>query len=281
MKTIFYLTLLFIGIPYLNMDNRIQQADKEDHASYLEGDQKFCGIRNKAFKSGEEVTMKVYYTTLGMYVGAGEAKFAVNLSRFNGKPAYHVVASGTTYSFFDNFFRVRDKYESYIDTTNMLPMKFIRNVDEDGYKIYNNVTFNQENQTAVSTNGLFKVTPCIQDVISSVYYARNIDFSKYKKGDKVPFDMFLDDEVYHMYMRYEGKDVVKTRYGKFRAIKFKPLLIKGSIFEGGEKMTVWVSDDDNHLLLRAESPIAVGSIKVDMMGYRNLRYPLKSLISIR
>lgn len=248
---------------------------------FQENDQKFCGIKNTAFGSGEEVTMKVYYTTLGMYVGAGEAKFTTKLTRFNGKPVYHCVGTGITYSFFDNFYKVRDKYESYIDTATMLPVKFIRNVDEGGSIIYNNVTFNQENRTAVSTNGVFKVTPCIQDIISAVYYARNIDFSKYRTGDKIPFDMFLDDEIYHMYLRYEGKETVKTKYGKFRAIKFKPLLLKGSIFEGGEKMTVWVSDDENHLLLRAESPISVGSIKVDMMGYRNLRHPLKSLVSFR
>ena len=93
--------------------------------------------------------------------------------------------------------------------------------------------------------------------------------------------MFLDNETYHLYLRYEGKETIKTKYGKFHAIKFKPLLIKGSIFEGGEKMNVWVSDDPNHLLLRAESPISVGTIKVDMMGYRNLRYPLTSLINFR
>lgn len=241
----------------------------------------FCSVNNTTFKSGEEVTMRVYYTTLGIYVSAGEAKFSVNLTTMNGKPAYHCLGVGTTYSFFDKFFRVRDRYESYIDTTTLMPIKFIRNVDEGGYKIYNNVTFNHENNTAVSSNGLFKVTPCIQDVVSSVYYARNIDFSKYKKGDKIKFDMFLDDEIYNMYIRYEGRETVKTRYGKFKAIKFKPLLIKGSIFEGGEKMNVWISDDKNRILLRAESPIAVGSIKVDMMGYKNLRYPLTSLISVR
>src|SRR5690606_13452334 len=103
----------------------------------------------------------------------------------------------------------------------------------------------------------------------------------YKKGDKIPFDMFLDDEIFNLYLRYEGKEQIKTRYGRFNAIKFKPLLIKGSIFEGGEKMTVWVSDDPNRILLRAESPIAVGSIKVDMMSYKNLRYPLSSLIKVR
>ena len=93
--------------------------------------------------------------------------------------------------------------------------------------------------------------------------------------------MFLDNENYEMYIRYLGKENIKTKYGKFRAIKFKPLLIKGTIFEGGEKMTVWVSDDANRLPIRIESPISVGNIKVDMMSYRNLKYPLSSLISVR
>lgn len=236
----------------------------------------FCGVRNTAFKAGEVVTMKVFYT-LGAYIGAGEATFTTTLERFNGRPVYHFVGEGKTYSFFDNFFKVRDKYESYVDTATMLPLKFIRNVDEGGHKIYNNVSFNHNSKTAVSTNGVFKITDCMQDVVSSMYYARNIDFNKYKPGDKIPFDMFLDDEVYHLYIRYMGKENIKTKYGKFKAIKFKPLLVKGTMFEGGEKMTAWVSDDPNRLLLRVESPISVGSVKVDMMSYRNLRYPLTSL----
>ncbi len=241
----------------------------------------FCGIKNTSFQAGEVLTMKVFYNSLGMYIGAGEATFTTSLERFNGKTVYHCVGDGKSYSFFDNFFKVRDRYETYIDTATMLPMKFIRNVDEGGYKIYNNVTFNQSAGTAVSTKGVFKTTSCIQDVISSIYYARNINFDKYKPGDKIPFDMFLDDEIYHLYIRYIGKEIVKTRYGKFRAIKFKPLLIKGTMFQGGEKMMVWVSDDPNHLVLRVESPISVGSVKVDMYGYKNLRYPLTSLISMR
>ncbi len=241
----------------------------------------FCGIKNTAFKADEKVIMKIFYNTLGMYVGAGEAVFTTTLERFNGKAVYHCIGDGKTFSFFDNFYKVRDRYESLIDTASMLPVKFIRNVNEGGYKKYNNVTFNQEASTAVSTNGVFKVTDCIQDVMSSVYYARNINFDRLKKDDKIMYDMFLDDEVYHMYIRYLGKETIKTRYGKFNAIRIKPLLIKGTIFEGGEKMNAWLSDDPNHLLLRVESPIAVGSIKVDMMSYENLRYPLTSLIEQR
>jgi len=241
----------------------------------------FCSARNIAFAAGEQITMRVFYSTAGMYIGAGEATFTTAIEKFNGKATYHCVGEGKTFSFFDHFFKVRDRYESYIDTSTMLPLKFIRNVDEGGYKIYNNITFNHPAGTAVSTNGIFKTPDCIQDVVSAMYYARNINFDRCQPDDKIPFDLFLDDEVYHLYIRYIGKEVIKTKYGKFKAIKLKPLLVKGNAFEGGEKMTLWISDDMNHLILRAESPISVGSIKVDMFGYKNLRYPLTSLIGVR
>ena len=241
----------------------------------------FCGIRNTTFNAGEKLIMKVFYNAAGAYIGAGEATFNATLQRFNGKPVYHMVGEGKTYPFFDNFFRVRDRYESYIDTATLTPYKFVRNVNEGNYKKYENVTFNQTANTAVSTKGVFKITDCMQDVVSAMYYARNIDWKKYKPGDKIPFDMFLDDAVYHLYIRYMGKEKIKTQYGKFNAIKFKPLLVKGTIFTGGEKMTAWVSDDANRVILRVESPISVGNIKVDMMGYSGLRHPMTSLISFR
>lgn len=241
----------------------------------------FCGVKNTTFINGERTTFKVFYNVIGIFVDAGTATFTVNLEKYNSRPVYHVMGVGNSNSRYDWIFKVRDRYESYVDTATLKPYKFIRNVDEGGYKKYENITFNHEAGTAVSTKGVFKVPDCIQDVLSAIFYFRNFDFEKYKPGDKIPFRMFLDDEVHELYIRYLGKEIVKTRYGRFNSIKFKPLLIGGTIFEGGEKMTVWVSDDKNRLPLRVESPISVGSVKVDMMGYLNLRYRLSSLINIR
>jgi hypothetical protein len=247
----------------------------------LRAGDEFCSLRNTSFMAGETLTYKVYYTLAGVYVAAGEANFNVNLEKLISKNVYHITGDGKTYSFYDNFFKVRDKYETFIDTGTLQPLKFIRNVYEGGYKKYENVTFNQAANTAVTNDGVFKVPNCVQDVVSAIYYSRNIDFDKYKPDDKIPFSMFLDNETFNLYIRYLGKETVKTKYGKFKAIKFKPLLIKGTIFEGGEKMVVWVSDDQNRIPLRVESPISVGNIKVDMMGYHNLRFPLTSLVSVR
>jgi hypothetical protein len=241
----------------------------------------FCGIRNQSFVAGEQIQFHVYYSVIGLYVNAGTATFTAQLDKLNNKPVYHLVGAGNSNSRYDWIFKVRDKYESYVDTASLKPLKFIRQVDEGGFKMAENVNFNPEERTATSQKGVVQVPACVQDVLSAIYYARNIDFSKYKPDDKISFNMYLDNEVFPLYIKYLGKEEVKTRYGKFRAIKFKPLLVKGTMFSGGEKMTVWVSDDPNHVPLRIESPITVGSVKVDMMGYANLRHPLSSQISLR
>ena len=243
--------------------------------------EEFCSIRNLAFQEGENISFNVFYSVVGIYINAGTANFTVTPEQLNNHQVYHVVGSGSSNPSYDWIFKVRDRYETYIDTGTLKPLKFIRDINEGGFKKYENITFNHQANTAVTTTGVFKVPACVQDVLSSIYYARNIDFSRYQPEDKIPFTMFLDNEVYNLYIKYLGKEIVKTKYGKFRAIKFKPLLVKGTLFEGGEKMTVWVSDDPNHIPLRIESPIVVGSVKVDMMQYRNLRYPLSSMISFR
>jgi hypothetical protein len=238
----------------------------------------FCGINNIAFKVDEEITFTVYYAVAGIYVNAGNAVFTSKLENINSRPVYHITGEGNTNSSYDWIYKVRDKYESFIDTATMQPLKFLRNVNEGGYKIYQNITFNKTANTAIATDGVFKVPPCIQDVVSAMYYARNIDFSRLQPEDKIPFSMFLDNEVFNMYIRFVGREEIKTRYGKFHALKIKPLLLKGTIFEGGENMTVWITDDQNHIPVRVESPLVVGKVKIDMMSYANLRHPLTSLI---
>ena len=255
--------LLFISISFI---------------SNLSAGDVFCGIRNHAFQNGEYLSFTVFYSVMGLYVNAGNASFNLTQDHLNDKPVFHVVGLGNSNSSYDWIFKVRDRYETYFDTATLQPYKFIRNVDEGGYKTIENVTFNQEANTAITLNGTYKVPGCIQDVMSAIYYARNIDFNQYKPDDKIPFDMFLDNEIYHLYIRYLGKEKIKTRFGTFNAIKFRPLLVKGTIFAGGEKMSVWVSDDPNHIPVRIESPIVVGTIKVDMMDFKNLRYPLSSRI---
>lgn len=232
-------------------------------------------IQAHSFQPGEKITFTVYYSFAGIYFNAGTASFSVtqkSLPTINN--VYHLVGEGSTNSKYDWIFKVRDRYESYLDADNMQPVKFIRNVNEGKYKKYEEVTFNKASSTASTKKGTYKVPKDVQDVISSVYLARNLDYSKYKSGDKITFNMFFSNSIYNMYIKYVGKEVVNTRYGKFNTIKLQPLLLKGNTFKGGEDMTVWITDDSNHVPVRIESKLSVGSIKVDLSQYQNLKYPL-------
>ncbi|MFT4095220.1 MAG: DUF3108 domain-containing protein [Niabella sp.] len=238
-----------------------------------------CTLPNTSFKAGERVSFSVAYTAAKLInVSAGAGSFSTTLEKLNGRPVYHVVGEGHTLPSYEWAYKAKDTYETFMDAETLLPLKFVRNVNEGGHKKYQNVSFNRAANTAISNEGVFKVPACVHDVVSAVFYARNIDFSKLRPNDRIPFNIFLDNEIHPMYVRYLGKEVISTKYGKFNAIKFKPLTIQGTIFEGGEQMTVWVTDDDNHVPVRIESPIIVGKVRIDMTSFENLRNPMSALI---
>jgi Protein of unknown function (DUF3108) len=240
-----------------------------------------CTSINTSFKAGESITYKIYYHKGWMNAGAGEVTFTTALEKFRDRDVYHVIGSGKTYKSYDWFFKVRDVYESYIDTATMQPLKFVRNVSEGSYKTFNNVTFNHTLKKATSTRGVFNMKDCTQDVLSMIFYARNIDFNKYRPYDKIPFSMYIDDETFDLAIKYLGKEKIKIGAGVFHAIKFEPELVKGTLFKADEKMIVWVTDDANHIPLRIESEIAVGAIRVDVIDFKNLRNPMTSFIGTK
>jgi len=248
------------------------------HESMAQAD--FCYTRNTSYRSGEKLTFKVYYNMGFVWIHAGDAIFSAKETEHNGRKAFHIKGDGKTLKSYEWFYKVQDLYESYVDHETLLPMRFVRNVNEGGFKFNQDVKFDRNEKKAIASGKAYNITPCTQDVLSAIYFARNINYDNYQPGDRIPFEMFLDDKIYSLYIKYLGKEQIQTKKGTFRAIKIAPLLIEGTLFSGGEKMTIWVSDDKNHVPLRINSPITVGSIKVDLMEYENLLNPFESLISL-
>ena len=77
-------------------------------------------------------------------------------------------------------------------------------------------------------------------------------------------------------MKVDRKKKKIKKLGKFKTIKVVPELIVGEVFKEGDKMNIWVSDDENRVPLMIESPISVGSVKAVLKSYDGLRYPLKA-----
>ena len=237
----------------------------------------------KAFKIGERVEYEVYYNWGFIWVNAGEVSFSVEPGFHDGNPIYHFVSEGSSKPNYDWLYKVRDVYESKVTIGNFQPLWFKRDTYEGKFKVDEEYHYLPEkNQVAFtlldSENPLIEDTlnikDCSFDVISMVYYARTLDFSKYKKNDKIPINVLIDGEAHSLYIRYLGTEEIETRDKKrYDCIKFKPLLVEGSIFQGGEDMTVWVTNDANKVPILVEAKIIVGSIKAYIHKAVGLRNP--------
>lgn len=238
-----------------------------------ESTKKFEKVENGAFKPGEKL---IYRLTYGIF-DAGEATLTVDETdkEVRGRKLWRVRGIGKTISAFEWFYKVNDRYESYMDAEGMFPWMFIRRVDEGGYKINQDYTFYQHQNIVDNGEGKkFDVPNMVQDMISSFYYARTLDFSKAKKGDKYLVNIFLDDELYPTQIKYLGKEVVKTRKGKYRCHKFAPVVQEGRVFNSEEDLTVWITDDGNKIPIMAKANIKVGSMKMHLVDWEGLSNPM-------
>jgi hypothetical protein len=244
---------------------------------------------NNAFQGGEKISYTVFYNVIGLYVKAGNATFITTNETIQDREVYHVIGEGATNSRYDWIYKVRDRYESYFTVSELKPIKFKRNVSEGKYNKHEDVTFNHNAKTVITNKGVYAVPENVQDVISIMYYVRGINYEGHQEGVRIPVSMFMNNKVYNMYIHYIGRETIKTKYGKFSTIKLQPLMLKEStikdgdeslsesVLEGREKMTIWLTDDPNHLPVRIESAIAVGRVKVDLMQFENLKHSLTAL----
>jgi hypothetical protein len=244
-------------------------------------------MNNNTFQDGEKLTYKIYYNWNFVWLSAGEVTFKVK----EKQGQYHLSAHGATYKSYEWFYKVNDKYDTYIEKETLLPMVSIRDVQEGEYRLYDKITFDQKNHKAYSLRGktrsaatldTYDLNGCMHDLLSIIYYSRNLNFNAMSEGAIIPVKIFMDKEEWPLKVRYLGKEKnVKVKgLGKFNAIKFSPEVILGDIFTEDSKMTVWGSDDKNKIPLIIESPISVGSVKVVLKEYNGLRYDLDAAVSL-
>lgn len=247
-------------------------------------DMSYCQVENTAFQIGEELTYKLYYRLKFIWLPAAEVVFKVEETP-DGQ--LHLSATGHTYKTYNMFIKVRDRFESYVDKQTMLPDVSIKNINEGKYVLYDKVEFSQKENKAVEFRGNCEETAissthdidgCIHDVLSVIYYSRNIDFEGIAPGVEFPVQVFVDQKAYPLSMIYNGK-VPNRRIkgkGRFDTIHLSPGTIAGEVFNEGTKMDIWVSDDKNRVPLLIKVPVSIGSIRAVLKEHKGLRYNLSA-----
>lgn len=241
----------------------------------------WCDGDNVVFKDGEELIYKIYYNFESIWIPAGEVHFKVK--EYEDKYAFSV--DGTTYASYNWFFKVKDHYQAMVDKESLLPMTAEREVVEGSYQRYEKVVFDHRLKAAMSTLGKTKektttkqisLSTCVHDLLSVVYFTRNVDVDRMTPGSSFPLKIYLNRKTYDVQISYIGVDKQKTirGLGDYRTKVFRPELLNSHVFKKGDEMTVWVTDDKNKLPLMIESDVSVGKVKVILKSYKDLRYDL-------
>ena len=226
--------------------------------------------------NGEKISYRIHYG----FINAGTADLTTSQINYKGKDHLRVVGTGKSTGIVNTFFKVNDVYESYIDLATGLPSFYVRSISEGSYRRHYETTFNHDNKTLVLYDKLkknsrnFNTFEGIQDMLSAFYYLRNIDSSKLKVGNQVKLNVWIDDETYPFLLKIVGVEQKKTKFGKIECLKIVPSVQSGRIFKEKEGVTMWVTNDQNHIPVELEAKLMVGSLKASISGYSNLKYNL-------
>lgn len=227
-----------------------------------------------AFQIGE----KLQYSARYGFIHAAEVVFEVQEAKkeINGKKPIHFVAKGGTTPSFDWFLKVRHRYDSYVDQSQLLPMQFTESVREGKYKRDSYANFDQKANKIIATKGTFNSPDVTFDILSMYYFARALDLRNVKVGEIIKMKYFLDDGIYPIDIEYLGKETISTESGKFECLKFSPALQPGRVFRKDSRMYMWMTNDSNRIPVKVEVEILIGSLVLELEKYSGLKNPITS-----
>ncbi|MCM4166717.1 DUF3108 domain-containing protein [Arenibacter sp. H213] len=275
MKKISVILVLIVG---LSINSQNHPPKWNTTTEFLEED----SPKMSAFQPGEWLKFRIHYG----FLNASYATLHLTSENLNGIPVYHVVGNGKTAGFASIFFKVDDTYESYFDQQDGRPYKFIRKINEGGYTKDIEVNFDYKTDIAVLNDKKndkkfnFTIQKDIQDLVSAFYFLRNnYIFEDLEEGKSINLDVLYDDDgVFKFKLKYLGKEILKTKFGKVECLKFRPYVQSGRVFKAQESLSLWVSNDDNKIPIRIQADIRVGSIKADLDGYNGLKHQFKIIM---
>lgn len=234
-------------------------------------------IDQVAFKEGEKIVYKIYYNWKFVWIPAGEVSFSVK----ENPDSFEFEVYGRSYPSYDSFFKVRDDYVSRVDKSSLLPQTFRRDILEGNYERYDSISFLNRGKIVEFFGKTreearrfdFAVEEKVLDMVGCIYYLRSLKLGQFNPGDKIPFRIFFDKELFELNVRVNGKEKKKVKgLGSLSTWHIQPELVTGYVFKEGDIMDIWISDDKNKIPLLIESPISFGMVKAVLKSVDGLKY---------
>jgi hypothetical protein len=184
----------------------------------------------------------------------------------NGRKAYHIYTEARTAPFFDNFYKVRDTNESWIDTESLCSLKFVSNVNESKHVKMDTEIYDQENGkfSLVEQNKSGTIPAWVQDILSSLYYLRTKELTV---GEAISIDTHSGKDSWPLVIKVVKRERITVPAGEFNCVLVEPAIREGTgIFESRGKLWVWLTDDARKVPVKMSSKIPIGSVQAVLTG---------------
>jgi hypothetical protein len=212
----------------------------------------------RPIRPGEYLKFSVRYG----FISAGDAILEIpEVRQWHGRPVYTLVARAESNKFFSAFYKVRNRIESFWDTTGFFSRRFYENRREGGYREQTEILFDYERGEALypKDGQAVAIPPQCQDALSSFYYTRT---QALPIGGSVIFDYHASHKSQPIEVRVLGRQRVETPAGTFSCVVIEPILKAGGIFKNQGRLVIWLTDDDRRMPVMMKSKVTIGSISV-------------------
>jgi hypothetical protein len=214
------------------------------------------------FGAGEKLIFSVQY---GL-ITAGEATLEIrNVATIRDRPCYRIVSDARTNDFFSKFFEVRDRYESYMDTTELYSLRYEKHIREGKFKRDESVEFDQVAHRATYKDKIVPIPPRAQDVLSALYYVRTLPL---EVGQSISLANHTDKKNYPLLVKVHGRERVKVDAGEFDCLVVEPILRGPGIFTQKGRLTVWLTDDERRMPVLMKSKVIIGHVAAVLKSYQ-------------
>lgn len=230
------------------------------------------------FMDGEKLTFNVKYGI----VNAAEATLEARTSVYQGTPVWYLTTNARTHSFFDKFFKIRDRVESWWDKESLLPYKFSKNLQEGRYRqhrvhIYDHARRRTTYQRWSFRENRFENSEMdmpidAQDILSAFYYVRS---QPLQVGKSVMVNITADGRNMPTEVLVHRREKVKSIFGEVECLVIEPKLKGEALFKQTGNILIWVTNDAYKIPVQLESKISFGSFTATLVSAQKVPLKLK------
>ncbi len=235
--------------------------------------------QNTAIGFNEKLTFSASYNMSGLLTDIAQVTIETSEVKTSNSTLLKLKCSAATYSSFDNYFKIRDLYESYVSPTTLVPYLYKRDINEGSYYKFEQYKYNRKANTVSSTmkkkkteeNKTVKIGANTRDIVSTIYNIRNLDFEKATPGDSQNFTFLFDNEELIISVKYLRKETINTGLGKKECYKLAVTLKNDDALKGTNENLLWLTADGNKLPVYAKFKIAVGTGELKLKSATGLK----------